>query len=137
MYGGSTNWILSENLNDGNYNDNYLIQGGAAAWTASSYDLTTLISGATAYDFYSNTVGSFGGSSYEGAGGNMIGDVNNDGVPDLLFPADRHAGSSIPSTYGSVYVLFGGAGLMTGGDPYASPPGGSTGLRVDLPLRQY
>jgi prepilin-type N-terminal cleavage/methylation domain-containing protein len=134
VYHTGFNAIVSDNLNDNNNQDNYVIKSsGAASWTAASYNLATLITGGSAYDFNSNSDQNvqLGGACYECGGGAWGGDVNNDGITDLLFSAPTSDGN--PSAYGSVYVLFGGAGLMAGGDVYANPPNGTNGLRIDCP----
>lgn len=66
----------------------------------------------------------------------MNGDVNHDGVQDVILTASRNApdgnGLYAVTPYGSVYVLFGGPSLASR-DLEASPPDGTDGLRVDCP----
>jgi hypothetical protein len=73
----------------------------------------------------------------KGSAGPPIADVNKDGTADLILPAHGYDVDVVPSPNGSVYVLFGGAGLMAGGDSYASPPNGTTGLHIDCPYASY
>ena len=136
VFGDTAPYIMSQNTGvTAAYTDNYLIKGGGAAFTSASYDMTTLITNGTAWDFNSNSNSNvaLGLSNYNAAGtAGMIGNINSkSGSPGLIFGAPGNG--AVPTAFGSVYVLFGGNGLMTGGDVYASPPNGTTGVRIDCP----
>jgi len=139
--------IVLENGNCSYSTDNYLVPGGNSAFTAASYTMGPgsgdMLNVGTAWDYNSdsNNSAALGGSGYESGVGNMIGNVHvkSSTTGDLLFSSPTDGANGGVSTYGSVYVLFGGSVLTHSSsfDVYANPPlptaSPPTGFRIDCP----
>ena len=100
----------------------YVVFGGAGVGSGGNIELSALdgtngfrLSGVAAYD-------------YSGRAVSTAGDVNGDGVDDLLIGADRADPNGDFS--GASYVVFGGAGVGSGGNLELSALDGTNGFRL-------
>ncbi len=95
----------------------YVVFGKIGSWNA-SLDLTTL-DGNNGFAIYGNAAGELSGFSVAGAG-----DVNGDGIADLIIGA--------PGSYGGTsYIIFGGSGIGNGGFLNLLSLDGSNGFIVN------
>jgi hypothetical protein len=99
----------------------YVVFGGAGVGNGANFDLSALdgtngfrLSGVAAYD-------------YSGVAVSTAGDVNGDGLDDLLIGA---FGDPNGERFGASYVVFGGAGVGNGGNLELSALDGTNGFRL-------
>ena len=104
--------------------ESYVVFGGPGIGTGGSVELSGL-DGSNGFVLNGVDSGDFAGGSLSGAG-----DVNGDGVADLLIGADR-ASPNGNSSAGESYVVFGGSGVGTGGSVELSDLDGNDGFVIN------
>jgi hypothetical protein len=97
----------------------YVVFGGAGVGTGGNFSLSTL-NGTNGFRLSGVAVADFSGVAVSEAG-----DVNGDGVADLLIGA----GGGV-LFYGASYVVFGGAGVGSGGNLNLSDLDGTNGFKL-------
>lgn len=103
----------------------YVIFGGKGLGGSGVLSTTNLIgSNGFTITFPKNNYG--GGSTVSGGG-----DINNDGIDDLLITAGGHGG--IPKVPSAVYVFFGHSGIGASGVVSVSSLNGSNGFNISAP----
>ncbi|NEP01399.1 MAG: hypothetical protein F6K58_22630 [Symploca sp. SIO2E9] len=124
---GIDDLIIGASVADSNGNfyagESYVVFGGAGIGAIGNLDLSAL-NGNNGFVIQGVDTGDLFGSSVSAAG-----DINNDGIDDLIIGAEG-ADSDNRAIAGEVYVVFGGAGVGTGGSLDLSVLDGSNNLVV-------
>ncbi|MDQ3775095.1 MAG: integrin alpha, partial [Pseudomonadota bacterium] len=102
--------------------DSYVVFGGAGVGNGGNLELSAL-DGTNGFKLSGAAAGDFSGAAVSTAG-----DVNGDGIDDLLIGAYRADPNGVTS--GASYVVFGGAGVGNGGNLELSALDGTNGFRL-------
>ena len=106
--------------------ESYVVFGGSNIGSGGAFNLSSLATGNGSTGFVLNGI-----NQPDGAGRSVssAGDVNGDGVADLIIGAPQADPNGSPS--GQTYVVFGGTGVGAGGHIDLSSLNGSTGFALN------